>query len=48
MNFDNTYVNIDKMQQGLGCVNSWGYIPREEYLIPYENREFKFVLRPLK
>ena len=44
----NTYVNIDKMQQGLGCVNSWGYIPREEYLIPYENREFKFVLRPLK
>ena len=44
----NTYVNIDWKQQGLGCVNTWGAIPREEYLIPYKNNEFKFVLRPLK
>ena len=44
----NTYVNIDKAQMGVGCVNSWGRLPREEYQIPYENREFRFVLRPLK
>ena len=44
----NTYVNIDKAQMGLGCVTSWGRLPREEYLVPYEDKEFKFVLRPLK
>ena len=44
----NTYINIDKAQMGVGCVNSWGRLPREEYQIPYENKEFKFVLRPLK
>lgn len=44
----NTYVNIDKVHMGLGCVTSWRTLPRPEYQIPYENREFKFVLRPLK
>ena len=44
----NTYINIDKAQMGVGCVNSWGRLPREEYIIQYEDKEFKFVLRPLK
>ena len=44
----NTYLNIDKAQMGVGCINSWGRLPREEYRLPYENQEFKFVLRPLK
>ena len=45
----NTYVNIDMLQMGLGCVTSWRSLPRPEYQIPYEGvREFKFVLRPLK
>ena len=44
----NTYINIDKAQMGVGCVNSWGRLPREEYQIPYEDKEFNFVLRPLK
>ena len=44
----NTYVNIDKAQMGVGCVNSWGRLPREEYQLPYENTEFNFVLRPLR
>ncbi len=43
-----TYINIDKAQMGLGCVTSWRSLPREEYQLPYEDREFKFVLRPLK
>ena len=44
----NTYVNIDKAQMGLGCVTSWRSLPRPEYQIPYENCEFKFVIKPLK
>ena len=44
----NTYINIDKAQMGVGCVNSWGRLPREEYIIQYEDKEFRFVLRPLK
>ena len=44
----NTYVNIDKMQMGVGCINSWGRLPLYDYQIIYENREFKFILRPLK
>ena len=44
----NTYINIDKAQMGLGCVTSWRTLPREEYRLPYEDREFHFVLRPLK
>ena len=44
----NTYINIDKAQMGLGCVNSWSALPRTEYQLPYENREFRFILRPLK
>ena len=42
----NTYVNFDALQQGLGCVTSWGALPREEYLIPYGDYTFNFMLRP--
>ena len=44
----NTYVNIDFAQQGLGCVTSWRDIPRAEYRVEYKDREFLFILRPLK
>ena len=44
----NTYINIDKMQMGVGCINSWGRLPIYDYQIIYENREFRFILRPLK
>ena len=39
-------VCIDKVQMGLGCVNSWGAIPREEYRIPYQDYEFSFLISP--
>ncbi len=42
-----TYVNFDLRQMGLGCVNSWGEWPREEYMIPAAEYEFFFVLRPV-
>ncbi|WP_163707273.1 glycoside hydrolase family 2 TIM barrel-domain containing protein [Mangrovibacterium lignilyticum] len=39
---------IDKTQMGLGCVNSWGAVPREEYKLPYQDYEFNFVIQPVK
>ena len=42
-----TYVNVDLKQMGLGCINSWGAIPRKEYLLPAGNYDFEFVIRPV-
>ena len=42
-----TYVNFDLRQMGLGCVNSWGAWPREEYRIPAAEYDFFFVIRPV-
>ena len=44
---DLTNVLIDKAQMGLGCVNSWGNIPEEEYLLPYGDYEFTFIMSPI-
>ena len=43
-----TQVHIQQHQMGLGCVNSWGAWPRPEYLVPYKDYDFTFVIRPLK
>ncbi|RGX81100.1 hypothetical protein DXA68_00055 [Bacteroides stercorirosoris] len=37
-----------RRQLGLGCVNSWGSWPREEYLMPYQDYDFTFVIRPVE
>lgn len=42
-----TYVNFDLRQMGLGCEDSWGAWPREEYMIPAAEYDFFFVLRPV-
>ncbi len=44
------YVNlcIDKVQMGLACINSWGALPLPEYRIPYADREFSFIIQPVK
>ena len=42
-----TYINFDQMQMGLGCVNSWGAWPREEYILKAKPMEFRFVLCPV-
>ena len=39
---ENTEVHIEKLQMGLGCVNSWRDLPKEDYLIPYADYTFKF------
>ena len=41
-----TVVHISQRQMGMGCVNSWGALPRKEYQMPYENYNFEFVIRP--
>jgi len=43
-----TQVHITQRQFGLGCVNSWGAWPREEYRLPYKDYDFTFAIQPVK
>ena len=43
-----TQVHIQQRQMGLGCVNSWGAWPRQEYMLPYKDYDFTFVIKPLR
>jgi beta-galactosidase len=42
-----TWVNVDLVQQGLGCVNSWGAWPKNEHRIHPQPYFFHFVLKPV-
>ncbi len=43
-----TSVHIQQRQMGLGCVNSWGAWPRQEYRLPYGDYDFTFAINPVK
>lgn len=43
---DLTNVLIDKVQMGLGCIDSWQTKPYDEYLLPYGNYKFDFMMIP--
>ncbi|MDR1096609.1 MAG: DUF4981 domain-containing protein [Tannerella sp.] len=45
---DFTNLCIDKIQMGLGCINTWGALPMKKYRIPYDSYEFSFIMRPLQ
>jgi len=45
---DYTNLCIDKIQMGVGCVNTWGALPLEKYRIPYKDYEFTFIIRPVQ
>ena len=45
---NSTNVSIDKVQMGLGCVNSWGVLPRDEYLVLYDDYTFNMIIKPVK
>ncbi|MBO5506788.1 MAG: DUF4981 domain-containing protein [Bacteroides sp.] len=45
---DLTNLIIDKAQMGLGCVNSWGALPLPQYMLPYGDYEYTFILTPVK
>lgn len=44
---DLTNIHIDSRQMGLGCEDSWGAWPRPEYMLPYGDYSFNFVIRPV-
>ena len=41
-----TYVNADLIQMGLGCVDSWYSMPREEYLVHPKEYQFRLSIFP--
>ena len=42
-----TQVFIQQRQFGLGCVNSWGAWPRDEYRVEFKDYDFTFAIRPV-
>ena len=42
-----TWVNVDLVQMGLGCVNSWNALPRPEYQVRPAEYTFAFAILPL-
>ncbi len=43
----NTNINVDDVQMGLGCMDSWGALPLDKYMLKYVDRMYTFTLRPL-
>ncbi len=44
---DAVWLSIDGAHTGLGCEDSWGALPIPEYRLPYADRSFTFMIRPL-
>lgn len=42
-----TNLLVDKVQMGLGCVDSWGAIPRDEYMLHSGHYSFTIRIEPL-
>ena len=42
-----TNICIDKVQMGLGCINSWGDLPLEPYRLHYGSYKFSFIMKPV-
>ena len=42
-----THVHFDLVQMGLGGINSWGQVPLKKYMVPAQERDFHFVIRPV-
>ncbi len=40
-------LNIDHKQMGIGGDNSWGAKPHDEYMIPAQNYNYAFVIKPI-
>lgn len=45
---DLTNVLIDKAQMGLACIDSWSALPEPEFMLPYGDYEFTFIMTPVK
>lgn len=44
---ETNHLCIDLKQMGLGCITSWGALPLPEYMLPYGDYSFSFIIRPL-
>ena len=44
----NTYLCFDLEQQGLGCINSWGALPLDKYMVEYKDYTFRFIISPVR
>jgi beta-galactosidase len=42
-----TWINLDLMQMGLGCINSWGAWPKSEYQVKAQPYEFTVHFVPV-
>ena len=45
---NNTYLCFDLEQMGLGCINSWGRLPLEQYRVEYKDYTFNFIISPVR
>lgn len=45
---DEISVCIDKVQYGLGCIDSWGQLPLPEYRVPYADYTFQVKIAPAR
>lgn len=43
-----TFVHFEAAQMGVGGTNSWGAMPLQQYMIPAQERTFRFTLRPCR
>lgn len=43
-----TVLSIDGAHMGLGCIDSWGALPLQQYRLPYGDYNFRFVITPVK
>ena len=43
-----TDLHIAARSMGVGCVNSWGAWPRQEYQMPYKDYTYTYIISPLR
>lgn len=43
-----TYLCFDLVQQGLGCIDSWGHVPLPQYMVNYQDYTFNFIISPVR
>ena len=44
---ENVFLNVDGYSMGVGCVDSWKSLPRMEYLLPFKDYHFSYVIEPI-
>ena len=43
-----TDLHIAARSMGVGCVNSWGAWPRQEYQMPYQDYTYTYIISPIR